>query len=170
MEVILMVRHSTLLAAAALFGLLATGTAAHAQGRDQIGTLDCAIAPGIGFVVGSSKQVDCIFTPSSPGWRRERYFGVIDKFGVDIGVTAAGRLLWAVHANTVARRHALAGRYAGATAEATVGGGLGANALYGGSDRTVSLQPISLQGQAGLNVAAGVAELTLEPAVVRRRR
>lgn len=159
-----MVRYSGLLATAAVFGALVAASAAQAQGRAQIGTLDCAIAPGVGFVIGSSKQVDCIFTPSSRGWRRERYAGVIDKFGVDIGVTAAGRLLWAVHANTTARRYALAGRYAGATAEATVGGGLGANALYGGSNCTVSLQPLSLQGQAGLNVAAGVAELTLHPA------
>lgn len=158
-----MVRNSVLLAAAVIGGVVAA-PAAHAQGRTQVGTLDCAIAPGVGFIIGSSKQVDCMFFPSSPGWRRERYAGVIDKFGLDIGVTAAGRLLWAVHANTVARRYALAGRYAGATAEATVGGGLGANALYGGSHRTVSLQPISLQGQAGLNVAAGVAELTLHPA------
>jgi hypothetical protein len=162
-----MVRNSILFVA--IFGAVVAASAAQAQERTNVGTLDCAIEPGVGFVVGSSKQVDCIFTPSTPGWRRERYFGVIDKFGLDIGATTAGRLIWHVHANTIARRHVLAGRYAGATAEATVGGGLGANALYGGSNRTVSLQPISLQGQAGLNVAAGVAELTLEPAVRRRR-
>lgn len=154
--------------AALVTGVFAAISAAEARAYTKVGTLDCAIAPGIGFVVGSSKQVDCIFTPSTPGWRRERYFGVIDKFGLDIGATAAGRLVWHVHADTTARRHALAGRYSGATAEATIGGGLGANALYGGSSRTVSLQPISLQGQAGLNVAAGVAELTLEPAIRRR--
>jgi hypothetical protein len=152
-----------ILFAAAAISLMAVSSA-QAQGRTKVGTLDCAIAPGVGFVVGSSKQVDCVFYPSAPGWRQERYAGVIDKFGVDIGVTAGGRLLWAVYAPTTARRFALAGRYGGATAEATVGGGLGANALYGGSRRTVSLQPLSVQGQAGLNVAAGAAELTLHPA------
>jgi hypothetical protein len=163
-----MFRTATLLAAAA--GLIAAISTAQAQSRAKVGTLDCAIAPGVGFIVGSSKQVDCVFFPSVPGWREERYAGVIDKYGVDIGVTAGGRLLWAVYAPTTARRFALAGRYGGATAEATVGGGLGANALYGGSQRTVSLQPISLQGQAGLNVAAGAAELTLDPAPRPRAR
>lgn len=151
-------------------GTMISVSSAQAQGRTQVGTLDCAIAPGVGFVIGSSKEVSCMFIPSNPGWRREMYVGQINKFGVDLGVTAGGRLMWAVNAPTSARRWALAGRYAGATAEATVGGGVGANALYGGSDRTVSLQPISLQGQAGLNVAAGVAELTLEPARPARPR
>ncbi len=163
-----MFRTSTIIAAA--FGTLITASAANAQGRTQVGTLDCEIAPGVGMIVVSSKEVRCVFTPSTPGWRREFYVGSINKFGVDLGVTTAGRLLWAVSAPTTARRFALAGRYTGATAEATVGGGLGANALYGGSASTVSLQPISLQGQAGLNVAAGVAELTLEPARAPQRR
>ncbi len=154
-----MIRVSML---ALAFGLAAS--AAQAQSPVKVGTLDCAIAPGVGFVIGSSKQVDCMFVPSSPGWRREHYVGGIDKFGVDIGVTAGGRLLWAVYAPTTRRAWALAGRYGGATAEATVGAGLGANALVGGSRRTVSLQPLSVQGQAGLNVAGGVAELTLHPA------
>jgi hypothetical protein len=73
-------------------------------------------------------------------------------------------MVWAVYAPTTRRFGALAGNYSGATAEATVGAGLGANVLVGGSDRTVALQPLSVQGQAGLNVAAGVAELTLHPA------
>jgi hypothetical protein len=150
--------------AAAAFGMLAAVTSAQAQAPVKVGTLDCAIAPGVGMVFGSSKEVSCMFFPSAPSWRREHYVGSIDKFGIDLGVTAGGRLMWAVYAPTSARRWALAGRYGGATAEATVGGGLGANALYGGSRRTVSLQPISLQGQAGLNVAAGAAELTLVPA------
>lgn len=148
---------------------LCAAASAQAQERTKVGTLDCAIAPGVGFVVGSSKQVDCAFVPSYTGWRGERYVGTINKFGVDIGATAGGRLLWAVYAPTTRRAWALAGRYGGATAEATVGAGLGANALYGGSNRTVSLQPISLQGQAGLNVAGGIAELTLQPAPAPRR-
>ncbi|MGL5137733.1 MAG: DUF992 domain-containing protein, partial [Beijerinckiaceae bacterium] len=56
---------------------------------------------------------------------------------------------------------ALAGDYVGAAAEATAGVGLGVNALVGGSDRAYSLQPISVEGQLGLNLAAGVAQMTL---------
>jgi len=104
-----------------------------------------------------------MFTPSQPG-PREVYVGGINKFGLDIGATAGGEMVWAVYAPTTRRFGALAGNYSGATAEATVGAGLGANVLVGGSDRTVALQPLSVQGQAGLNVAAGVAELTLHPA------
>jgi hypothetical protein len=73
-------------------------------------------------------------------------------------------MVWAVFAPTTRRIGALAGNYAGASAEATVGAGLGANVLLGGSDRTIALQPLSVQGQAGLNVAAGVTELILRPA------
>jgi hypothetical protein len=161
-----LVRISVVFAAASI---LFAASSAHAQERVKVGTLDCAVAPGVGFIVGSTKQVDCAFVPSQTGWRGERYVGTIKKFGVDIGATSGGRLLWAVYAPTTERRWALAGRYGGATAEATVGAGLGANALYGGSHQTVSLQPLSFQGQAGLNVAGGVAELTLEPAPSRKR-
>jgi hypothetical protein len=104
-----------------------------------------------------------MFTPSQLG-PREVYVGGISKFGLDIGATAGGEMVWAVYAPTTRRFGALAGNYSGATAEATVGAGLGTNVLVGGSNRTVALQPVSVQGQAGLNVAAGVAELTLRPA------
>ena len=104
-----------------------------------------------------------MFTPSQPG-PREVYTGSISKFGLDLGATAGGEMVWAVYAPSNRRFGALAGHYGGATAEATVGAGLGANVLVGGSNRTVTLQPLSVQGQAGLNVAAGVAGLDLRPA------
>ena len=104
-----------------------------------------------------------MFTPSQPG-PREVYVGSITKFGLDLGATAGGEMVWAVYAPSSRKFGALAGNYGGATAEATVGAGLGANVLVGGSDRTVALQPVSVQGQAGLNVAASVAELRLRPA------
>jgi hypothetical protein len=56
---------------------------------------------------------------------------------------------------------ALAGEFAGATASATVGVGAGANVLVGGSSRTISLQPLSLEGSTGLNVAAGIGAISL---------
>ena len=131
--------------------------------RTKAGTLTCDISAGIGLIVGSKKKVTCMFTPSQPG-PREVYIGSITKFGLDLGATAGGEMIWAVYAPTQRRFGALAGRYGGATAEATVGAGLGTNVLVGGNSRTVTLQPVSVQAQTGLNVAAGVAGLELRPA------
>ena len=131
--------------------------------RTKVGTLSCDISGGIGLVITSKKDLTCMFTPSQPG-PREVYVGSITKFGLDLGATAGGEMVWAVYAPSTRKFGALAGNYGGATAEATVGAGLGANVLVGGSDRTVALQPVSVQGQAGLNVAAGVADLRLRPA------
>ena len=91
----------------------------------------------------------------------ELYAGTLTKIGIDIGVTTGGELTWTVFAPTSRPAGALAGAYAGASAEATVGAGVGANVLVGGSNRTVELQPLSLQGQIGLNFAAGVAGIDL---------
>jgi hypothetical protein len=149
-------------------GLLATGISlatalpAAAQGSTQVGTLTCNVAPGPGFIITSSKGLDCLFHDSRG--RREVYTGTINKFGLDIGATGPGRLVWSVIAPTNRiGRGALAGAYGGATGEATVGAGVGANILVGGSNQTISLQPISVQGQTGLNLAVGVASLTLDP-------
>jgi uncharacterized protein DUF992 len=146
---------------AAALAIVVAGPAS-AQGRAKVGTLTCDISAGIGMIIGSQKQVQCLFTPSEPG-PREVYVGSIRKFGLDIGATTGGEMVWTVYAPTTGRIAALAGNYAGATAEATVGAGLGANVLVGGSDRTIALQPVSVQGQTGLNVAAGVADLELRP-------
>ena len=90
--------------------------------------------------------------------------GVISKFGLDIGGTGRGKMMWAVYAETTAGRGALAGNYSGVTGEATIAVGLGANVLVGGSNRTVALQPLSTTEQSGLNLAVGVADLQLRPA------
>jgi Protein of unknown function (DUF992) len=149
------------IAAAALAVALGVPASTQAQ-RAKVGTLTCDISGGIGLIIASQKQVQCLFTPSEPG-PREVYVGSIRKFGLDLGATAGGEMVWSVYAPTSGRVAALAGIYAGATAEATVGAGIGANVLIGGSDRTIALQPVSVQGQTGLNVAAGVAELELRP-------
>jgi hypothetical protein len=138
-------------------------TMAQAPSRTKVGTLTCDISGGIGLIITSHKEVACMFTPSQPG-PREVYTGSINKFGLDLGATAGGEMIWAVYAPTTRKFGALAGHYAGASGEATVGAGVGANVLIGGSDRTVSLQPVSVQGQIGLNLAIGVAELNLRPA------
>jgi hypothetical protein len=157
-----MIKPALGVAAVALGLALSSSASAQAPQRAKVGTLTCDISAGIGMIIGSQKQVQCLFTPAEPG-PREVYVGAIRKFGLDLGATAGGEMVWSVYAPTIGRVAALAGTYAGATAEATVGAGLGANVLVGGSDRTVALQPVAIQGQSGLNVAAGVAELELRP-------
>jgi hypothetical protein len=126
----------------------------------QAGTLTCDISGGIGFIIGSQKGLNCSFVPALPG-PPEFYSGVINKLGVDLGGTRGGVMVWAVYAPTTRAAGSLAGIYVGASAEVTVGGGVGANILVGGSGRTVELQPVSVQQQTGINVAAGVAEIEL---------
>jgi hypothetical protein len=147
-----------------LFGLVisvsALGGPAYAQGGAQAGTLTCNVAGGWGFVFGSSKAIRCNF--ARVGGRPEHYTGSINKFGVDIGFTQGGVLVWAVLAPTAnLAPGALSGRYVGATGSASVGVGVGANVLVGGSHRTISLQPVSVEGNTGLNVAAGIGDMSL---------
>jgi hypothetical protein len=143
-----------------LAGVSVPGATALAQGGVRVGTLSCSVAGGWGFVFGSSKALHCTF--SHTGGPVERYTGTISKFGVDIGYTQGGALIWAVFAPTSnLAPGALAGSFGGATASATVGVGAGANVLIGGSNRTISLQPISIEGNSGLNVAAGIGAISL---------
>ena len=128
--------------------------------RVQAGTLACDISGGIGFIIGSQRTLNCSFTSALPG-PVEFYIGTLTKLGVDIGATSGGSMVWVVYAPTSRPAGALAGSYGGASAEASVVAGVGANVLIGGSNRTVELQPVSLQGQAGLNFAAGVAGIDL---------
>jgi hypothetical protein len=153
--------------AAAVLGLAAgialQGRPAQAQSGVRIGTLSCNVAGGWGFVFGSSKALHCTLTPG-PG-RPEHYAGTISKFGVDIGYTNGGVLVWAVFApGPHIGPGALAGSYVGATGSATVGVGAGANVLVGGSNRSIALQPVSIEGNTGLNVAAGIGAITLRRA------
>src|SRR5476651_1214479 len=154
------------LSACAAFALLAAALTAPvmAQGpnRTKAGTLACDISAGLGRIIASKKNLTCMFTPSLLG-PRELYTGSIGKFGLDLGITEGGEMVWAVYAPSNRHFGALTGHYGGASAVATLGVGLGANVLAGGSDRSVTLQPISMQGQHGLNFAAGVAELVLRP-------
>jgi hypothetical protein len=147
-------------AAAALLGF-ASFNQTTAQDRVAAGSLTCDVSAGFGVIIGSRKAVNCTFAPAQPG-PVEYYSGTITKLGVDIGVTSAGVIVWLVYAPTGRPIGALQGSYVGATGEATVGVGLGANVLIGGSNQTVALQPVSVQGQQGLNVAGGVAELALQ--------
>jgi len=147
---------------AALVGGIGLGMQAQAEDKSagvKIGTLSCHEAAGWGFIFGSSHSVRCTF---SNGSRVERYDGAISKFGVDVGYQQSGVLVWAVIApDDTPGPGALEGHYGGATAEGSFGVGLGANVLVGGSAKSIALQPVSIEGATGLNVAAGIGELTL---------
>ncbi len=152
----------TVRVATSLLGLaIVAGLAgpANAEGV-KVGMLTCNVEGGIGYIIASSKSVDCVFKPSHYRWR-DHYVGSITKIGADIGVTTGSHIMWAVFAPGSLKRGSLAGNYFGATGEATVGVGVGANVLLGGFEKSVNLQPLSLQVQTGVDVAGGIASLSL---------
>ncbi|MBI3436203.1 MAG: DUF992 domain-containing protein [Proteobacteria bacterium] len=153
-------RFSLFLIAAALLALAQPD--AHAQSRLRVGVLECAGAGGANFIIAGVHEFNCTFRPDT-GPAPEFYRGIIRNIGVDIGFTNRSTLTWAVFAPTQRiGRGALSGTYGGVTASATVGVGLGANALVGGSNNTFALQPLSVGGQTGLQVAGGVATFELQ--------
>jgi len=129
----------------------------------EAGFLVCQVAGGDGFVFGSTKSVECTFTPGDSSRRPEVYSGQISRFGVDLGFTRDGLLKWAVLAKTLDGYDsgALAGRYVGAGSEITAGLGLGSNILVSTTSDKWVLQPVSISGQTGLNVAFGVTGFEL---------
>ena len=138
--------------------------AAHAETGVKVGVLKCYVDGSVGLVFGSTKTVRCYYTPLNSR-RREWYTGHINKYGIDLGYTKRGVMLWTVMAPTKGiKRGALAGSYGGITADLAAGYGISAKALIGGFKRSVALQPLSIEGVEGINVAAGIAELTLRPA------
>ena len=152
-------RRVTFAACMAAALLVGGASSVHSQSGVNVGSLNCNVAGGVGFVFGSSKELRCLFTRTDG--KAERYNGTIKKFGVDIGFTKEAQVVWLVLAPGNVAAGALSGAYGGATASATVGVGVGANVLLGGSNRQISLQPVSIEGSVGLNVAAGVGEVEL---------
>ena len=131
--------------------------------RVRAGVLTCDISAGIGIIIGSQKIVSCVYAPERTG-PQQAYSGSISKFGLDIGATSRGVMVWGVFTDSVGPDAGfLAGDYFGASGQVTVAAGLGANVLVGGSNRTVALQPVSVDSSVGLNLAVGVAELHLRP-------
>ena len=139
----------------------ATPGTPQAAGRSgaNVGSLSCNVAGGVGFIFGSSKDMNCLFTRTDG--IAEKYSGTIKKFGVDVGFTKEAHMIWLVFAPGSIAPGALGGSYAGATASATVGVGAGANVLLGGGSGQVTLQPVSVEGNVGLNVAAGIGAVDL---------
>jgi hypothetical protein len=158
-------RRSFILAGAVITTLVASFTGANAQqpmDRVQVGILECRGGASIGFIVGSVTNLGCVLRVD--GMPEDRYVATIRKVGVDIGITQESALAWGVYA-PVARLGIgdLSGNYAGAQGSASVGVGVGGNVLVGGSNNSIALQPLSVQGQVGLNVAAGLESLELRP-------
>jgi Protein of unknown function (DUF992) len=148
---------------ALLLGFLFVENPAHAQGStSRQGMLTCRTSPSLGLIVGSTQRLACQFKGNN-GWTQD-YVGRINRIGLDIGFTAGGIMAWAVLGSSSAiRPGVLAGHFVGASGEISVGVGAGANILVGGTAQSISLQPLSLEGQVGLNLALGVAGLTLAP-------
>ena len=155
-----MLRHAIGAVAVAL--AVASADQAAAQGI-RAGLLTCDVSGGIGLIIGSQKQVSCLYAPDAAG-PQQAYVGSFTRFGLDIGITGGGVMVWAVFTGTVGGPAFLAGDYVGASGEASIAAGLGANVLIGGSNRSVALQPVSVSGQVGLNLAVGIGDLSLRPA------
>jgi hypothetical protein len=150
--------------AAALAAVLAAGPFAAAPAVAgsgvNVGSLNCKVAGGSGFIFGSTKSLSCLFTRHDG--TAERYHGEVKKYGVDLGFTQGAYMIWLVFAPGQVKKGALAGDYAGVQGSAAVGLGLGANVLVGGSSDQIALQPASVEGVQGLNVAAGFGQITLK--------
>jgi hypothetical protein len=153
-------RLSTITIAIAALGASIAG--ADAQQQVRAGLLQCQGGQNVGFVVGSVTSFQCVF--QGEGRRPEPYLATVRRYGVDLGFTDQTRLVWAVNAPTRrVERGDLAGNYGGVGANASVGVGFGGNFLVGGPANLYALQPVSVQGQTGLNVAAGIADIELQP-------
>jgi hypothetical protein len=157
----MMKKVGLLIGTAAIAALAFAGPASAAKAGVKVGALVCNVSSGWGFIFGSSKDIRCSYRPNHG--KVDHYKGDITKFGVDIGYTSGGVLVWEVIAPTSdIRAGALEGEYIGGTASATVAVGVGANALIGGLDKSITLQPLSLEGNKGLNVAAGIGQMSLK--------
>ncbi|MRG57783.1 DUF992 domain-containing protein [Phyllobacterium sp. SYP-B3895] len=154
--------HLTNVLVAGTLCLLAGIPAAHADVA-KIGILSCDVSKGIGEILSRKQALNCQFKPD--GGQAQTYSGSIDEYGVEIGKVDQGHLIWGVaSALRGLPQGALAGEYVGLGAGASLGVGGGANALVGGNNKAFSLQPLSVEGETGFNIAAGVLKVTLKPA------
>ena len=153
-------KHARALLGLALATALATPAAAQRSGGTKIGLLTCKTSASLGLIIGSHQKISCSFKPDNGP--PENYQGSIGRLGLDLGVKGGGVMTWAVFAPVNGYHHgALAGTYVGGSGSASLGVGVGANALVGGSHKSIALQPLSVEGNVGVNLALGVAGLTL---------
>jgi len=158
-----MLRNFLLIATLTLTVMLSSP--AGAQNWTQVGTLSCKVDPNIGFIIVGHQPMQCVYNQapgSLPQVPPQSYDGAINTIGLSIGISAGSVLGWAVFAPTTGMpAGALAGEYVGVSGDVGIGLGAGANVLVGGSNRTIALQPLSLQGSVALNVVAGLSSLKL---------
>ena len=158
-------RRSVILVGAAFIALIAALAAVRAQQPPQlvqVGVLECRGGASVGFVIGSVTNLGCVLR--TEGMPEDRYIATIRNVGLDLGITQESALAWAVFAPAARLGPGdLSGNYAGAQGSASIGVGLGGNVLVGGSANSIALQPLSLQGQVGFNIAAGLESLELRP-------
>jgi Protein of unknown function (DUF992) len=141
---------------------LATPAAAQQSRGTKVGVLSCRTSASLGLIIGSHQKLRCSFAPDGGG-PHEHYAGHINRLGLDLGVRAGGVMVWGVIAPTNGLHHgALTGTYVGASGDASLGVGVGAKVLVGGSHRSIALQPLSVSGHVGVNLALGVAGLRLD--------
>jgi hypothetical protein len=165
MKGVLMNHIRQLLAVGALALFVAPASAQSGKPWTQVGMLTCKLNPSIGFVIAGHQSMECRYAPGAGG-QTQAYEGALNTVGLDLGVIGGGVMNWAVLAPTDGiAAGALAGDYVGASAGATFIAGVGANVLVGGSNRTVALQPISVEGSVGANVIGGLSSLKLRPAI-----
>jgi hypothetical protein len=159
-----MLKYSPGLALIALAVTCVSPASAQTPPGTNVGALTCRMAPSIGLILGSRQRMACRFAPNG-SYPPEAYVGVMNNIGLDIGITAGGVMAWGVFApNTGPMRGKLAGTYVGASGAIGVGVGVGANLLFGGTGRSIALQPLSLEGSVGINLSLGVSSLTLASA------
>jgi hypothetical protein len=155
-----MLKYARVLLAIAAAAALVSPAVAQQSGGTKIGVLTCKTSASLGLIIGSKQSVRCNFAPDNGP--PEAYEGHIGRLGLDLGVKGGGVMAWTVFAPVNGYHHgALAGSYGGASGSVSVGVGVGANALVGGSHRSIALQPLSVEGNVGVNLALGVAGLTL---------
>ncbi|WP_299473016.1 DUF992 domain-containing protein [uncultured Roseibium sp.] len=148
--------------AAATLSMILPAHASENSPKVEIGTLNCLVEGEHSFIVGSTAKLGCSFKPADGG-AIEYYSGEVRDYGLDIGKTQEATLVWGVLAPSANRKPGLlAGTYGGLTAGASLGAGIKANALLGGFDRSIALNPFSLESQTGTNLTLGVSKLTLE--------
>jgi hypothetical protein len=150
---------ATALVAAATLTAAATSPASAQSRQVQAGELDCSLSSSVGLLVTSQRNVSCFYHGGNGA--QAAYVGTLTRVGIDVGITSGGKMVWTVFVNTDRYNGTLAGSYVGATAEAAVALGLGANVLIGGNNDSVALQPVSVQSTTGFNIAAGVSQLNL---------
>jgi Protein of unknown function (DUF992) len=156
-----MFKHLIALVLMALAAVFVSPAAAQTPPTTSAGVLTCNMGPSIGLLIGSRQRLACRFAPNGP-YPPEAYVGIMGTIGLDVGITAGGVMAWGVLAPTAGPMQGkLAGTYVGASGAVGVGVGVGANLLFGGSNRSIALQPLSVEGSVGVNLSLGVSSLTL---------